>query len=73
MAKEPGKIDIKTEMRVHIARKYKTQKAAAEAWGCSAEFVSAVLKGRKAPTPAMLNDAGFYMVKSPPQYFRGKA
>jgi hypothetical protein len=57
-----SKIDITIELRVHIARHYKTQKAAAAAWGVSTAFVSAVLTGRKRPTDAMLAEAGFSRV-----------
>lgn len=57
-------VDIQTELRVHIARKYKTQTAAAEAWNCSNAFVSAVLRGAKAPNDTMLEDAGFKCIKT---------
>lgn len=66
-------VDIQEELRVHIARKYKTQAAAAQAWGVSGAFVSGVLNGRKSPTSVMLEDAGFVAVQSPVRYFRGKA
>lgn len=63
-------IDIKVELRVHIARQYKTQTEAAKAWGCSKSFVSAVLKGDKAPSEVMLKDAGFKKVQSAASYVR---
>jgi hypothetical protein len=56
-------VDIIEELRTHIARKYTTQKAAAEAWGVTAQFVTNVLKGRSAPTDAMLKDAGYEFAK----------
>lgn len=52
-------IDIRVELRAFIARKYKTQKAAAEAWGCSQSNVSMMLADKQEPTDAMLKDAGF--------------
>lgn len=52
-------IDILAELRAHIARKYKTQTAAAAGWGYSRAFVSAVMSGAKLPTERMLSDAGF--------------
>lgn len=55
-------IDITTELRVHIARYYRTQTAAAKAWGVSTAFVSAVLSGAKSPTAWMLDEAGFKRV-----------
>ncbi len=58
MAKKEA-LDILTELRVHIARKYKTQSAAAKKWGCSPAFVSMVLGGEKDPTDWMLADMGY--------------
>lgn len=58
------------ELRAHIARKYKNQKAAATAWGISGAMVSAVLSGKKAPTAAMLDDAGLAAVHSPVRYVK---
>lgn len=57
-------IDIAAEMRAHVARHYRTQLAAAAAWGVSAAFVSAVLNGHKRPTDAMLAEIGFARVVS---------
>lgn len=65
-----NEVDITVELRVHIARKYKTQRKAAEAWGCSPAFVSAVLLGSKNPTEVMLYDAGFEKVAPKPRYVR---
>lgn len=69
MAK-PKEIDIIEELRVHIARKYKTQAKAAEAWNVSAAMVSGVMTGVKPPTESMLEDAGFRRVKAPAIYER---
>lgn len=65
-------ISIILELRSHIARKYKTQKAAAAAWGVSAAFVSSVLSGKKAPNDVMLKDAGFMKVEQQPYYVKIK-
>ncbi len=51
-------IDLLAELRAHVARKYVKQRYAAEAWNLSSAFVSAVLTGRKQPTPQILEDAG---------------
>lgn len=67
--KKPAKpVDIKEELRVHIARKYHNQSEAAKEWGCSAALVSAVLKGRKSPNKKMLDDAGFERITTPDTY-----
>lgn len=63
-------IDLLPELRAHVARKYVKQNRAAEAWGVSCAFVSAVLTGRKEPTAAILADAGIkrivtYVFKEP--------
>lgn len=65
-------IDIKAELRAHIARKYRTQTAAAKAWGCSTAYVSAILRGAKVPTVKMLDDAGFYMERKV-RYYKVKS
>lgn len=64
--------DICAELRVHIARKYKTQKTAAQAWGVSDAFVSAVLGGQKKPSSVMLEDAGFERISEGVKYKRVK-
>lgn len=61
MAKREA-VDMKVELRVHIARKYKTQFAAAKAWGISPAYVSMILKGSKNPTSAMLEEMGYTKV-----------
>ena len=63
-----SEVDIKIELRVHIARKYKVQTKAAEAWGCSRSFVSLVLSGGSQPTKVMLDDAGFKKLPYVPRY-----
>ena len=70
MKKQGEYIDILAELRAHIARKYKTQKTAAAAWGCSPAFVSEVVKGKKPPTDVMLEDAEFRMIKRGPRYVK---
>lgn len=64
------KVDVIPELRAHIARKYKTQSAAAKAWKLSDAFVSAVLMGRKIPNAVMLDDAEIEAVKTPVRYVR---
>lgn len=70
MKKQEEEIDILAELRAHIARKHKTQTAAAAAWGYSHVFVSEVVRGKKPPTDVMLSDAGFKMIKRGPRYVR---
>lgn len=60
MAKK--EIDIRAEVRAHIARVHKTQTAAAKHWGVSVQFVSAVLAGNKMMPDYMANDAGYEIV-----------
>lgn len=47
---------------MHIRAKYRTQSAAAIAWGCRAPFVARVISGDRPPTDAMLVDAGIELV-----------
>lgn len=63
-------VDILEELRAHIARKYKRQIRAAEAWGVTPAFVSLVLQGKKKPNATMLEDVGFEAVQSPVRYVR---
>lgn len=60
--------DVLGELRAHIARKYKTQSKAAQAWGISSAMVSKVLAGNTPPTDTMLKDAG--IEKVPVRYVR---
>lgn len=69
MAKKE-QVDIAVELRTHIARKYKTQRAAAKAWNVSGAFVSLVLTEKKAPTETMLEDAGFKRVAESAHYVK---
>jgi hypothetical protein len=64
--------NMRSEIRAHIARKYKTQLAAAEAWGLSPAFVNMVLNGKKSPSPKMLEDAGLERVEPVVTYRRKK-
>lgn len=57
--------DLPAEMRAHVARKYRKQYVAAEAWGVTASTVSKALRGLQPITQAMLDDAGIAIV-----YFR---
>lgn len=65
-----NEVNITVELRVFIARKYRTQTNAAKAWGCSAAFVSAVVCGEKDPNETMLADAGFKRIRPDPIYVR---
>jgi len=49
-------------LRGHIRRKYRTQAAAARAWGVQSVFVSRVLSGERPPTDTMMSDAGIVLV-----------
>lgn len=63
-------VDIVVELRAHIARKYKTQRKAAEAWNVSGAFVSLVLNEQKQPNETMLEDAGFKRVPASAHYVK---
>lgn len=68
-----NEVDLLPELRAHVARKYKTQTAAAQEWGVSTAFVSSVLAGKRKPTAAILDDAGLEEVQLPapaPVYVR---
>jgi hypothetical protein len=65
-------IDIRAEVRAHIAKKYKTQSAAAKAWGYSDAYVSAVLLGKKMMPDVMANDAGYKLVQSVAEWVKIK-
>lgn len=65
-------IDIRAEVRGHIAKTYKTQRAAAAAWGLSETHVSLVLKGERMMPDVMANDAGYELVQAKAQWVRCK-
>lgn len=65
-----GEVDLIPELRAFIARKYKTQTAAAEAWGVSTALVSKVLRGLCAPNKRILEDAGLVAVPGEVRYKR---
>lgn len=58
-----NEIDIRAVVKAHIAKKYGTQKAAAQAWGVSGTYVSRVLAGDKMMPDFMANDAGYKIVQ----------
>ena len=62
MAKQ--EIDIREVVRAHVAKKYGTQRAAADAWGVTQPFVCAVLNGQRPVTAAMAADAGYELVQT---------
>jgi len=49
---------IRFHFAAHVGEKYGTQSAAAQAYGCSAAMVSAVIHGGKKPSKVMLDDMG---------------
>lgn len=65
-------IDIRAEVRAHIARKYKTQAAAARHWNKSDAYVSAVLNGNKMMPEWMANEAGYKLVTREAEWVRLK-
>ena len=58
-------------VRAHIRAKYRTQSAAARAWGVKAPFIVKVLSGERPPTDTMMTDAGIELVAMyrPPNVF----
>ena len=55
----------------HIRATYKTQSAAAIAWGVQRPWVSRIVSGHKPPTDAMLAEAGIELMavyKTPNKY-----
>ncbi len=66
------KIDITMELRLHIARHFKTQSAAAEHWGVSRSSMTNICRGRIPPSVAMLADIGFEAVPYTPTYRKVK-
>ncbi len=65
-------VDITVELRVYIARTFKTQCAAAAWWGLTPAYVSMILSGKKKPTDKMLEDAGYALVQPEATYVRVK-
>jgi hypothetical protein len=52
------------ELRAHVAKKYVTRSAAAEAWGLSRSYASAVVAGTKPPSQQILDDIGYERTKT---------
>jgi hypothetical protein len=52
------------ELRAHVARKYVTRTAAAEAWGVSKAYASYVVTGAKPPNQKILDDVGYTRTKT---------
>lgn len=65
-------VDIREVVKAHIDKKYKTQKAAAEAWGISPAYVSDVLKGKRMMPDVMANAAGYELVHHVAEWVRIK-
>lgn len=53
-----------TELRVYIARNFKTQKAYAEHLGVSSAYLSMVCLGGKEPSKRILSDMGMTLKRS---------
>jgi hypothetical protein len=58
MIKRYNLVDPAAEVKRHIRRRYKTQVAAARAWGVTPAFVNMVVQGIKNPTEIMLQEMG---------------
>lgn len=56
----------------YVEKTYKSRREAAEKWSVSPSFVSAVLKGNKRPTAAMLKDIGYECEAYCPNYVKVK-
>lgn len=56
-------IDICEEVRLMIAKKYRTQSEAAKHWGFSTAYISAILAGNKKMPAWMAKEAGFTKVE----------
>ncbi len=54
-----SKDEFLAELRAHIARHYRTQSAAAEAWGVSIAFANAVVNGKKKAPKWLLMELGY--------------
>lgn len=64
MAKTQAIVNLIPELRGYIAREFKTQTVAAEKWGCSRAFLSAILKGKKNAPDWMLDLIGVERIKT---------
>lgn len=64
--------EVANVLRKHVAKIYKTQKAAAASWGIAPSLVSDVLRGEKQPTETMLKEIGYERLPYSPQYARVK-
>jgi len=56
-------VDICEEVRMMIAKKYRTRSAAAKHWGFSTAYISAILNGEKNMPPWMASEAGYKKVE----------
>lgn len=63
------KEEVLAELRAYIAKKHRTQAAAAKHWGKSVYWVNLVLNDHREPSDKMLEDAGLERV-TPPSYYR---
>lgn len=67
--------NIKTELRIHILRKYGKQKRAAAAWNLSEAVLSRVLSpsNEDAPPRSVLDDAGIFYYRNNYYYWEDEA
>jgi hypothetical protein len=65
-------VDIRAVVKAHIKKHYGTQKAAADAWGLSAGYVSDVLNGNRMMPDVMANDAGYELVHHVAEWVKTK-
>jgi len=56
-------VDIRAEARAHIAKKYKTQKAAAHAWGITDTQLSRILNGNAVMPDSIASEIGYRLVQ----------
>lgn len=55
--------NLQDKLRLYIESHHGHQSDAAAIWGCSPPFVNAILRGRRGPSPQMLQDLGYEKVK----------
>lgn len=65
-----NKDQVLIELRVYVARCFRTKTAAAAHWSVSPQFITMVLGGKKSPTVAMLRDCGYEAVTTKTTTYR---
>jgi hypothetical protein len=64
--------DVIVMLRAHIATRYRTQRAAALAWGLTNSSMSRILAGEYSIPDVMLDAVGVERLDQPPVYKRKK-